>query len=84
MGLVDELSKAGGAVAKARELADLAASMPVTATRMTKETINATANALHRVSSFMDADQAASLRHSPDAVAARKAFSRKPGRKKSK
>jgi enoyl-CoA hydratase len=83
-GLVDEVSKSGGAVAKARELADVAVSMPVTVTRMTKETINATANALHRVSSFMDADQAASLRYSPDAVAARKAFTQKAGRRKSK
>ena len=78
-GLVEEVAPKGGAVAKAKELAARAASMPATVTRMTKETINATANVMNSVASFMDADQAAMLRHSPDAVAAREAFAKKRG-----
>ena len=56
-GLVDEVAEDGKVVEKAMELAAAAAAMPAPAVRMVKEAVNATANALHRVSSYADADQ---------------------------
>lgn len=58
-GLVDELAEDGGAVAKAQELAGVAASMPAATVRMVKEAVNATATALHKATGFADADQSA-------------------------
>lgn len=56
-GLVDEIADDGHVVEKAMELASAAASMPAPAVRMVKEAVNATANALHKVSAYADADQ---------------------------
>jgi enoyl-CoA hydratase len=56
-GLVDELADDGKTVAAAMEMARKTSEMPATAVRLMKEAINATANALHRASSFADADQ---------------------------
>lgn len=56
-GLVEEIAEDGHVVEKAMELAATAASMPAPAVRMVKEAINATANALHKVSAYADADQ---------------------------
>lgn len=56
-GLVDELAEDGRVVEAAMELAAKAAAMPAPAVRMVKEAINATANALHKVSAYADADQ---------------------------
>lgn len=56
-GLVDELADDGKVVEAAMTLAHKAAAMPAPAVRMVKEAINATANALHRVSAYADADQ---------------------------
>ena len=56
-GLVDELADDGKVVEAAMTLAHKAAAMPAPAVRMVKEAINATANALHRVSAYADADE---------------------------
>lgn len=78
-GLVDELADPGHAVDKALELAQVAASMPAATTRMVKQAVNATANALHKASAFADADQSALTRTYRDAIAARAAFSGQSG-----
>ena len=75
-GLVDEIADPGETVAVARGLAGAAAAMPPAATRMVKEAVNLTANALHRSSAFADADQSALTRTFSDAIAAREGFSR--------
>jgi enoyl-CoA hydratase len=77
-GVVDELADAGGAVATALVLAEMAAGMPPATTAMVKQAINATTNALHRVSAFADADQSALTRSFKDAIAARSRFTAKP------
>ncbi|MBX3507548.1 MAG: enoyl-CoA hydratase/isomerase family protein [Parvibaculum sp.] len=56
-GLVDEIADDGHVVEKAMELAATAASMPAPAVRMVKEAVNATAYALHKATSYADADQ---------------------------
>lgn len=73
-GLVDELAESGATVEVALDLAARAAAMPAATVRMVKEAVNATANALHRASSFADADQSALTRSYSAAVAAREAF----------
>jgi enoyl-CoA hydratase/carnithine racemase len=73
-GLVDELADTGKTLGKALELAEMAAAMPAATTRMVKQAVNATANALHRVSAYADADQSALTRTYADAVSAREAF----------
>ncbi len=75
-GLIDEIAEAGEAVATAQGMAETASSMPAATTRMVKEAVNATANALHRASAFADADQSALTRTFRDAVAARENFAR--------
>ena len=56
-GLADYLAEPGQAVRKAVEVAEAVCEQPAVTVRMVKEAANATANALHRVSSFADADQ---------------------------
>lgn len=56
-GLVDEVVAAGGAEAAARRWAERVAALPPLPVRMSKEAINAAANALHRSTSYMDRDQ---------------------------
>ena len=56
-GLADRLAPAGGSVATALELAAEVNRQPDVTIRMIKEAINATSNALHRATSFADADQ---------------------------
>lgn len=56
-GLVDELVDAGAADAAAQRWAQKVAALPPLPVRMAKEAINATANANHFASSFMDRDQ---------------------------
>jgi hypothetical protein len=48
--------------------------MPPVATRIVKEAVNATAGALHRATSYADADQSALTATHRDAHAARAAF----------
>ncbi len=75
-GLVDRLADAGQSVVVAREMAERAASMPPATTRMVKAAVNATANALHRATSFADADQSALTATFQDAIDAREDFGR--------
>jgi len=75
-GLIDKIAEPGATVAAAAEMATRAASMPPATTRMVKEAVNATANALHRASSFADADQSALTRSYRAAVEARENFNR--------
>lgn len=56
-GLADELAKAGGALEAAQVWARKVAGLPPLPVRMTKEAINAAANANHHAASFMDRDQ---------------------------
>jgi enoyl-CoA hydratase len=56
-GMVDEVVEAGGADAAALRWAERVAQLPPLPVRMAKEAINATANANHHSSSFMDRDQ---------------------------
>lgn len=75
-GLVDRLADPGKTIEVATEMAARAASMPPATTRMVKEAVNATANALHRATSFADADQSALTRTYAAAVEARKQFNK--------
>lgn len=75
-GLVDELAEPGQTVAAATSLAERVAEMPPATTRMVKEAVNATANALHRATSFADADQSSLTRTYTAAVEARNNFSK--------
>lgn len=73
-GLIDEIAPSGESVSVATGMAKAVAEMPPATTRMVKEAVNATANALHRASAFADADQSALTRTFSDAVAARERF----------
>ncbi|MCA8926801.1 MAG: enoyl-CoA hydratase/isomerase family protein [Alphaproteobacteria bacterium] len=73
-GLVDELADDGGAVAGALKLAAAAAAMPGEIVTMSKEAINATANARNHMASFMDADVSLLCWDAEPAVQARDAF----------
>lgn len=75
-GLIDKIADPGKTVTVATEMASRAASMPAATTRMVKEAVNATANALHRATSFADADQSALTRGYQAAVEARENFNR--------
>jgi enoyl-CoA hydratase/carnithine racemase len=81
-GLVEEVAEPGAAVDVALRLARGAAAMPPAAVRIVKEAVNATAGALHRATSFADADQSALTASHADARRARDEFSRRPGAKK--
>jgi hypothetical protein len=56
-------------------LAQRVAAKPAAAVKMTKAAVNAYANALAHVASFMDIDQALVCNESHEAVAARRSFS---------
>ena len=73
-GLADELAEDGEALAAARRWADKIAALPPNAVRMSKVSVNAAANALHRATTFMDADQYALATTSEDYKEAIKAF----------
>ncbi|MEM7341799.1 MAG: enoyl-CoA hydratase/isomerase family protein [Actinomycetota bacterium] len=73
-GLVDRLAEPGGTVEVATEMAARAASMPAATTRMVKAAVNATAYALHKATSFADADQSALTATFQDAIDARTQF----------
>jgi enoyl-CoA hydratase len=59
IGLLDYVAAPGQALVKAREVAQQVLALPQTAVRMSKETINAHANALNHASSHMAHDQIA-------------------------
>jgi enoyl-CoA hydratase/carnithine racemase len=79
-GLVDELCPDGGAEAAARVWAEKIAALPPLGVRMTKEAINAAANALHPASAFADRDQFLLAAATADAREGARAFfeKRKP------
>jgi enoyl-CoA hydratase len=65
-GLADEVTSEGGAALAARRWAQKIGGLPPNAVRMTKQTVNATAGALHQSASFMDLDQYALTTMSED------------------
>jgi enoyl-CoA hydratase/carnithine racemase len=73
-GLIEEIADDGKAVDKAMKLAQAATTMPPVIMTMTKQAINATANAQLHVSSFMDADVSLLVRDSDEAIKARENF----------
>jgi len=73
-GLADRLADDGQTVEEALKLARRAAEMPPATARMVKEAINATAGALHRATSFADADQSQLTRGFDAARKARASF----------
>ncbi|HEY2069419.1 MAG TPA: enoyl-CoA hydratase/isomerase family protein [Rhizomicrobium sp.] len=73
-GLADEVVPDGEALAAARRWAEKVAKLPPNAVRMSKQSVNATANALHAATTFMDLDQYALATTSEDYREAIKAF----------
>ena len=82
-GLAEEIAEPGGAEIVALGLARAAAEMPAPAVRMVKEAVNATAGALHRATSFADADQSALTATHETARRAREEFAKRRSPKKS-
>jgi enoyl-CoA hydratase len=73
-GLADEVVEDGAALAAAQRWAQRIAALPPNAVRMSKVSVNAAANALHRATTYMDADQYALATTSEDYKEAIKAF----------
>ncbi len=73
-GIVDEVVDDGATIAKATEMAEIAASMPAATVRMVKQAVNATAGALHAATAYADADQSQLTVGYAAAAAARKGF----------
>ncbi len=73
-GLVEEVCDSGASVEGALALAEAAASMPHATVCMIKEAVNATANALHHVSAYADADLSQLTAGFKDAHDARQEF----------
>lgn len=73
-GLADEVVPDGETLAAARRWADKIAKLPPNAVRMSKQSINSAANALHHATTFMDLDQYALATTSEDYREAMKAF----------
>ena len=69
-GLVDVVTPSGGTLSAAQELAQKVLALPPLPVRMSKQAINAQANALNHLSSFMDREQYALLTGSDDNKAA--------------
>lgn len=69
-GLVDMVSSSGGTLAAAQKLAAKVLALPPVPVRMSKQAINAQANALNHLSSFMDREQYALLTGSEENKAA--------------
>ena len=73
-GLADEVVPDGEALGAARRWAEKVARLPPNAVRMSKQGVNAAANALHHATTFMDLDQYALATTSEDYREAIKAF----------
>ncbi len=73
-GLADEVVPDGETLARARNWAERIAKLPPNAVRMSKQSVNMTANALHGAATFMDLDQYALATTSEDYREAIKAF----------
>jgi len=65
-GLIDEIAPDGKAIERACAWAERVAKLPPNAVRMTKQSVDATAGALHRATTFMDLDQYALAATSED------------------
>lgn len=79
LGLVDYTAPKGQALATARAVAAQTLAMPAAAVRMSKETINAQANALHHLGGHMAHDQIMLAAASAESRAAREAALRRKG-----
>jgi enoyl-CoA hydratase len=80
-GMADEVTAAGEARTVAGEWARRVAALPPLPVRMTKEAVNATANANHHATSFMDRDQYLLTARSADfREGAAAFFEKRPGR----
>lgn len=77
MGLVDYVAEPGGALARAREVAEAVLAKPRHAVRMSKETANAYANLGAHATGYMAHDQLMLSAASPESAAAREAALRK-------
>lgn len=75
-GVTDWLTPDGEAATKAIELASTAARTPAAIVKMTKQSINAHANALNYLGTFMDVDQALLCNQSAEATQARTKFNK--------
>ncbi len=75
-GLAEEVAPDGEAVTRAMEMAEVVCEMPVVATQMVKEAVNATTTALNRATSFADADQSWLTAMTDDAKSARDRFNK--------
>lgn len=75
-GIVDFLVPDGTARSYAESLAKRVAAMPDVAVRMSKQNINAVANALNHLGSYMDLDQAMLCGQTAEAKAGRNAFTK--------
>jgi len=73
-GLIDEIAEPGASLVRARNWADRLAKLPPNAVRMSKQSVNAAANALNHTATFMDLDQYALATTSEDYREAIKAF----------
>jgi enoyl-CoA hydratase/carnithine racemase len=73
-GLIEEVAEAGQAVERAMGLARAALQMPPVIMTMTKQAVNATANAHLHATSFMDADISILVRDTEEAQQARAGF----------
>jgi enoyl-CoA hydratase len=73
-GLADEVVADGEALAAALRWAERIAKLPPNAVRMSKQSVNAAANALHQATTFMDLDQYVAATTSEDYREAIKAF----------
>ena len=73
-GLADEVVRDGEALVAAKRWADKITKLPPNAVRMSKQSVNAAANALHHATTFMDLDQYALATTSEDYREAIKAW----------
>ncbi len=73
-GLAEEIAPDGGALDAARAWGQKTARLPPNAVRMTKQSVNAAAGALHHATTYMDLDQYALATTSEDYREAIKAF----------
>ena len=75
-GLVDWISPVGQSLSMAQTIANKVTQFPSHAVKMTKQSVNAYANALNFSSTYMDIDQALLCGKSSEAIQARNQFSK--------
>src|SRR5690606_39368670 len=73
-GLIDAVSEPQAAVKTAQELAARSGETPAAILRMTKESVNASATALHKLGIYLDADQALVCTDRTEGASARAKF----------